>query len=157
MTKSVLERGYTISLDIKPIGFEAGWGSILHATTGANCCGYGQRTPGIWFHPNTNQLHICSPVNGNGNLCYDSAPLSTKTFTRVVVRQIQRGATKRYHYEIWINGQRKVDVVNTRTSKFRNVKYFVGDPWHASAKAELRNIKVTNHPHQGLTFFYLFI
>ena len=150
MTKPVLQRGYTLSFDIKPTGLATGWRSILHATTGGNCCGYGQRIPGIWFHTNTNQLLVCSAVNGNGNLCYTSAVLPTTKFNQIIVQQVQRGNTKRYHYEVWINGHRKVDIINTRTSVFRNVKYFVGDPWHDAAKAELKNIKVVNHPHQGI-------
>ena len=145
MTKRVLARGYSLTLDIKPIGLETGYTSILHATTGGDCCGYGQRTPGIWFHSNTNQLFICSPVNGNGNLCYTSTRLSTTRFNRLIVRQIKRGSKKQYHYEIWINGKRKVDVVNTRTSVFKNVKYFVGDSRYPAAKAELKNIKVVNY------------
>ena len=34
------------------------WGSILHlSATGNNCCSYGDRIPGVWFHPGSHRLH----------------------------------------------------------------------------------------------------
>ena len=157
MTKRVLERGWSLSFDIKPTGLVAGWSSILHATIAGNIGRYGERTPGIWFPPNTNQLHICSPVNGNANFCFNSAPLNPKIFSRVVIRQLQKGNLKRYSYEIWINGKKIVDVVNNRPELFHNVKYYISDPWHNAAKVQLKNINVVNYPHQGKSITHFFV
>ena len=39
--------------------------SILHFTTGGNCCNYGERTPGVWLLGNG--FTIASAINGKGN------------------------------------------------------------------------------------------
>ena len=70
LRKNPLLRGWTLTMDIKPNGTVPGWSNILHATVDNNRGKYGGRTPGIWFHSNSNKLHICSAVSGNRNYCY---------------------------------------------------------------------------------------
>ena len=40
----------------------------MHFTaTGNDCCDYGDRVPGVWFHPGTRNLHIRDGHGGDGN------------------------------------------------------------------------------------------
>ena len=100
------------------------------------------------MNPNTRQLHITAPVNGNRNYVFNSKPLPITGYSHVVVRQIQYGPYNYYHYEIWINGKQLVNVVNQKAVVLQNVKYYVGDPWYTPAKTELRNIKLHKHAHK---------
>ena len=40
--------------------------SIVHVTTGENCCSVGSRIPAVWYHPR-GDLHITTGSDGNGN------------------------------------------------------------------------------------------
>ena len=146
---SVLPRGWTLSFDIQPLGLVNGWANILHGTTRIDHGEYGARTPGIWFWSNTRQLLISSAVNGNSNFHFTSAALPFNKYSHIVIRQIQSGHLNLYHYEIWINGVRQLDVVNNKAVVFQNVKYYVSDPWYIQAKAGLKNINLVTHPHKG--------
>merc|ERR1712072_525717 len=46
-TIALLPKQFDISFDFKPTKWIGGWTNILHLTTGANCCGLGQRIPAI--------------------------------------------------------------------------------------------------------------
>ena len=45
---------------------DAGFSSILHLTTGGDCCDYGQRTPALFTYSN-NKFQFASAIDGNGN------------------------------------------------------------------------------------------
>ena len=50
---------YILEFDIWPENSRLGWNSVMHFTTGGNCCNYGSRLPAIWFwNENTTRLHI---------------------------------------------------------------------------------------------------
>ena len=68
-----LPTDFTIGIDITPGDtMTANWGNILHFTaTGNNCCDYGDRIPGIWFHPGTRNLHIRDGHGGDGSVGCD--------------------------------------------------------------------------------------
>jgi len=74
---------YAVSVDIKPKGIVRGWSNIIHLTaTKKNCCGVGDRMPGIWFISKTTRLHIAAGVNKRGNTYYNTDALPLKVFTR---------------------------------------------------------------------------
>merc|ERR1712072_872337 len=64
-TISLLPKQFDISFDFKPTKWIGGWTNILHLTTGANCCGLGQRIPAIF--PLNGKLAIAFAVDRNGN------------------------------------------------------------------------------------------
>ena len=149
-SKSVLPRGWKVTLQVRPSGTIYGWSNILHATIGKNIARYGDRTPGIWFHSASTRLHICSAVNGNKNYCYNSPSLHRYKFTTITIQQVQkRSYGNHYFYQIYINGKKVVDVLNSRAQIFRNVKYYAGDPWYHAAKANIRNFRLSTFKHQG--------
>ena len=125
----------------------------MHATTGGNIAQYGDRTPGIWFHSQTTKLHICSAVNGNKNYCFNSEPLPLNRASTIIVQQIQTVVGDQYHYEIIINGNKVISVLNTQPEKFDNVKYFASDPWYKPAKVSMKNFKVKKYKHKGKWYF----
>ena len=147
-TVKVLQRGWSVSFEIKPTGIVSRWANIIHATLGRDNKRYGDRNPAVWFRPNTRRLHICSAVSGNKNRCYNSASLPKNKFTRVLIRQIQKRDFK-YHYQIFINGRKRLDVINRRPRIFKNVKYYATDPWYTAANAQLRSFKLKMFPHKG--------
>merc|ERR1719232_1129374 len=58
---------YVISFTLHPLGKIADWGSILRFRTNINshCCNHGDRSPGIWFCPNSLQMHFTYAVKSN--------------------------------------------------------------------------------------------
>ena len=151
----VLPRGWRLQFALKPLGLIHGWSNILHATTGGNNGKYGYRIPGIWFHSRTSKLHICSAVNGNPNYCYNSHALPIHKKAIITVQQIQRRRMYgnryygyRYHFEVYINGVRKISVVNNKPAIFHNVKYYASDPWHKAALAVASHFKLVTYGHR---------
>ena len=63
-----LHPSYTVKFELKPSKVTRGWSNIVHFTTGGNCCGVGDRIPGVWFYSGTTKLLICSAINNIGEL-----------------------------------------------------------------------------------------
>ena len=88
-----LPTDYSVDVDITPSGVAGGWRSILHFTTGGNCCGYGSRIPGVWFYSNTRRLLVVDGHTKNGNdYCTGGAmdkqiANNKKTHLKVILRQ----------------------------------------------------------------------
>ena len=62
-----LDRSYTVKFQLNPSKVTSGWSNIVHFTaTDRNCCGVGDRVPGVWFQNETTKLMICSSINNNG-------------------------------------------------------------------------------------------
>ena len=81
----VLKSNWTWTFSVKPTGIvNNAWGSlfVVSRTGDHGWTKFGQRCPGVWFHPNTTQLHISmmGPDNGNRSLNSDlSLPLNKDT------------------------------------------------------------------------------
>ena len=153
MRRKRLLRGWTLSMSIKPTGKVSGWSNIFHATIGKNHGRYGDRVPGIWFHSNTNKLHITSAVSGNVNHRFDKIVLPENKFTKLMVRQIQKEDDNRYHYQIFVNNKKVYEVVNTKPTVFNDVVFYAADNWYKPAKAQLRKVNFVMHKHRGKLSF----
>ncbi|XP_066913880.1 uncharacterized protein [Clytia hemisphaerica] len=144
-----LLRGYTLKFNIKPYGFiTKKYASIFHATTGGNVRVYGDRTPGIWFLPNTTRLHICSAIGGNKNKCFNTAQLDEDKSYNIVVRQVQKWNLK-YYFQVFLNGRKIVDKLNTKPKVFKNVQLWNGDKWYRPAQACISKISFRNIKHRA--------
>ena len=136
-----------MKFQFKPSRFQGGWTNVIHLTTGGNCCGYGQRTPGVWFHGSNgratkNKFHICSAVNGNGNFCYNTGlVVSRGQWTSVEISQLQVGGS--YVYTVKVDN--KVigkPVINKVARDFSNVKVYAADAWYNAAQGSIKNLVI---------------
>ena len=118
------------------------WGNIVHLTaTGENCCNYGDRVPGIWFHPGTRRLHIRDGHGTDGNAgCDPEEQLSANVPTTVRV-EMRPGFV-----EVWFGepGSDELRCTAARGDRqtFDNVVVYAADPWHAAADASINNFYV---------------
>ena len=139
---------YSVKFDFNPSRFQGGWTNILHLTTGANCCGYGDRIPAVWFHGShtsatKNRLHICSAVNGKGNYCVDSgATVARGCWTTIEITQLPEGVY--YRYTVKVAGTVLRSVINKQPREFVNVRVMSADAWHNAAQGSIRNLVI--HP-----------
>jgi len=135
---------YDLSLDIKPIGVVKGWGSIIHVTKGDDIGEHGDRIPGIWFSPGTRKPYVCTSIGNNKNHCVTrKTDLPTNKFTNIRVSQAFRPDTNTYWHFINIDRKLVYQVQNPNPISLGNVKVFMADPWYASAKALVKNVKVS--------------
>ena len=119
-------RAWILSLDVKPLKTTNRWGSVIHLTTGGDCCKNGQRIPAIFFHAKSYRTHICSSVNKQGNHCYNGAVLKPNVFTKITIKQVHVNY-KTYKYSISINGKEIYSKINKNARPYKKVKVFVGD------------------------------
>ena len=144
----VLQRGWTVSFAVKPTGVVTGLANIIHATLGENDRKYGDRTPGVWFKSKTTELYICSAISGNKDKCFISQPLPKNKFTTIIIRQFQKKDFK-YYFQIFINGKKEFEIINSEPRIFKNVKYYGSDPWHKAAKCILKDFDLKMFSHKG--------
>jgi len=142
---SKLCKQYTMSFDVKPTAFAAGWHSILHVTLGGNYLVYGDRAPGIWFNPSsasatTNRFHICSPINNLSNYCYNSQATPKNKWLSIKLQQIKEGLD--YNYLIFLDGKQVYKVKNTKPLVYYDLKVYAGDPWYAAQPGSIRNLNI---------------
>jgi len=142
-TIPLFDRTYSVSLDIRADSFVNAWQSVIHFTINSNIAAYGDRTPGIWFWANggsQSKLHICAPVNGNRNACYNSGYISVGQWINVKVSQQLMGG--RYKYWIELDGNEVHTWDNNNAQAFSNVKVYASDPWYNQLNGQIRNVEV---------------
>jgi len=129
---------YRLSFKINVKGIvETNWGSIIHFTkTGRDCCGFGDRGPGIWFYPNSLKLYIIlgdSTQGGDWGLrSVDLYLPANKESTFVLT-------CKGNSISVVINGlETKLTQPGARSGGTFDI--YAADPWYAPAKADLKDL-----------------
>ena len=129
---------FSVQFDVTPAGSVGGWGNIIHFTAdGGNCCGYGQRIPGIWFYPGNLRLHIRDGSSANGNDgCDPEEELPVGETTNVRVQMTSAGV------EVMYNGISKCTSDSRDRTNFDGVMVYSSDPWHTAADATIQMLQV---------------
>jgi hypothetical protein len=133
--KITMTQNYILSFNITPYGPVGDWGSILHFSTGNNCCEKQDRCPGIWFVPNAFGLHVRF---GHGNFGFDNngpIPLNKKSSFKLVCQD--NTCTLSLNNQSW--------TLNLDKSQryAGNVIVYGGDPWYAAANAYIDDLSLT--------------
>jgi len=148
-----LPTDYSVGFQITPsANIISEWASIVHlSATGNNCCAYGDRVPGIWFHPGTHLLHVRDGHGDDGNAGCDpdeELPANVATTVRVEMRP--------GFVEVWYgeagSDELKCTAARGDRQTFDNVVVYAADPWHAPADALINNFYVQELvPRRGCT------
>ena len=75
----VVFKEWEVSLEVYPTGIIDDWANILHIGLGGNLDKYGDRSPSIWFFPNTTRLAISSDVNSQKRVVVSHTGQSEKS------------------------------------------------------------------------------
>merc|ERR1712048_959724 len=134
-----------LRFEIRPSSFSNGWKSILHLTTGGNCCKIGQRIPAFFWHTNkgnANQrsMHITFHRDGAGNAIVNSPLLAKNRWAKI--KMSQRKVSNKYIISIQVNGKRIYTKENRSPRTFKNVKVYASDPYTPEAQGTLRRLKI---------------
>jgi len=144
-----LEMEYIVSFEVRANSFVNAWQSVLHFTANdANNAQYGDRNPGIWFwasNDGTSRLHICSGVSGVRNNWYNSRIFPEGEWISVQVSQTLQDEL--YIYQIQLQGEAVLTLVNTQPEAFTDVTVYASDPWYVALDGEIRSIYV--NPSEG--------
>jgi len=128
---------FSVQFSINPTASVGGWGNIIHFTTGGNCCGYGQRIPGVWFYPGNLRLHIRDGHGGDGNAgCDPDEQLPTNEWTTVRLDMTAGGM------EVFYNAVSKCSAAGRDRTNFSGIQVYAADPWHDTAAASIRQLTV---------------
>ena len=145
----VLPRGWKVAIEIKPLSKIKAHTSVFRGTIGGNYKDHGDRIPAILFKRSSNKLIFCSSINDNANyVTRIPIELPVNKWSKIVVQQIQKNDLK-YHYEIFINGKKKLSIVNEKPRSFNNVKYFASDPFYKPADAMIKNVVIDKYQPKG--------
>ena len=137
---------YRVSFRIIVKKYHVSWLSVIHFTTGSDCCTSGYRIPAVWITPNQARFAIWSDVSGNNNYRYTT----TNDFSfgmpyDITIQQTQD--LTGYWYGIIINGSTVLKVQNTQPKIFSNVKEYLSDPWYPAFTSDfgyVSNLKICN-------------
>eukprot|EP00731_Ephydatia_muelleri_P003446 Em0001g3446a len=135
---------YTLSFDIVPNGtITDGYASILHFTTGNDCCDFGSRSPAIWFRTGSTELHVRIGDSTDGNWGFDrtdALPLNIRT--KVTLE------CKGNDVKLTVGG--KVYTATQPTHRFvGNLIVYAGNPGNQAAKAVISNLDYKILPAAG--------
>ena len=123
---------YTMSFTLTPNGIISDWGSLIHITTGENT----NRAPGIWFVPNTTQLHIRigDATDWNWGLdASDSLPMNVATPVSIVASGKNVTITV---------GSKVIQLQQPTTRPTGNgFKVYMSDPWYPAMNASVTDFK----------------
>ena len=147
MTKSALltvlpslPHEWMVEFQFKPTNLDhPDWTSIFHMTTGGGNLDIGDRTPAVFFHPNSG-LRINSAVNNDGAFFREFAAPPIGEWTKI--RISQELVNQEFKYRISINETEKVDVENLKAIGFRNVKVFSANPWSKAQPGFVKNLSI---------------
>merc|ERR1711923_68332 len=81
---------YVISFTLRPLGKIANWGSILRFRTNINSAGghHGDRSPGIWFRPNSLTIHFTYTVKSNDQKDFDFGQFNPNVDYNIEIKAI---------------------------------------------------------------------
>ena len=141
----MVKKEFSLEVNLKPTGTIAGWSNILlmASDTTKDCCNDGNRIPAIFFHGNSNKLHVCFAISGSGNKCYNSDNLPSGKVTKIGIQQVHQYETT-YRYSISLNGKEVYQTPNTKAKEYKNVKLYLGNEYHNPAKASVLKVKFQN-------------
>ena len=131
---------YTLAFSITPRGLSGAWTNIIRFHMNSvglgDCCGLGQRSPAIWFIPNTLGLHvrIGDATDGNWGINTDPIPMGQKSTFRLVCQ-----------------GRSVTLTINSRTYTATQPSYrgygtatvWGSDPWYTPAQAAVTELCYT--------------
>ena len=134
---------YTLSFDIAPTGTYSDWNSILHFTTGTDCCDFGSRSPAIWFIPGSTALYVRIGDSTDGNWGFDRTDALPLFFRTKVTLECNESSVK-------LTVGTRVYNATQPTYRFAgNLIVYAGNPWHPAAKAVISNLDYKILPAAG--------
>ena len=120
---------FSIKFDIKFLKRPIGWYNILHFTTGENCCEKGSQIPGIWLQGYDGEGPRLSfkMAMKEEQLSYESQPFNLNQWYSIEVNQ------RADYFSVTLDGV-FVWSIETENMESKDVKLYLSNPWHPSAK-----------------------
>ena len=137
-TLSRLPKGFEIYFEFFANSLPSGYRSMLHFTTGGNCCNVGQKIPGIWT--NDWGLQVVMALNGIGNKFKNLSIQAKKWYGMTISQRIND--EKIYEFQVFLDGTLVWNVLNKDAAQFENVSVFSSDPWYPAFDGLMRNVSV---------------
>ena len=129
-----MTQDYTLQFDITPKAIVGNWGSIMHFTTGGDCCALGQRAPGIWFWPGSLSLLFVVGHKDDGNWHMgqiDGCALNKKSHVTLKCK----GTT------IVASVDNNVKTMTQPTYRYSGpLTVFGSNPWYPAANCAVENV-----------------
>jgi len=134
--KIKINKNYTLMFSIIPKGKQAELTNIIHSSINKK-----DRSPGIWFQPNTTKLHIVNSTS-NTNFSFTipkELPLNRETHVKLSIIED--------HFTLRLSGAiNYTKLLTINKNRMEGMSYFyISDPWHSSANASIKNIIWINH------------
>ena len=141
VTNLDIVRDYEVGFQIYPYSRVAGWSNILHfSISNRDCCSENDRTPAIWFYPNSLRLHVRAATTSTRNDGLDPGyQLPTNSVTQVrIIAKGNRLTVKYYNRrgQLIVNQSK----IQNGTRGLGRAKVYLSDPWYRSANASVRNV-----------------
>ena len=136
---SVVHNGnFELSFKINVKGIvSTNWGSILHFTkSGKDCCGFGDRSPGIWFYPNTLKLYVIlgdSTAGGDWGLREVEMIVPNNKESSFMLKCDGSSIT------VTLNGT-TYNATQPGSRPSGSFDVWAADPWYEAANADLKNL-----------------
>jgi hypothetical protein len=138
--QTLMTSNYSLSFTVTPSALVGQWANIIRfqqAPGGfGDCCGFGQRSPAIWFFPGSLALHvrIGDQTDGNWGINTDPIPMGQASTVSLVCAGRSVSLT--------VNG--RVYSETQPTQRYAGQMTVYGsDPWYPAASAKVSNLVFT--------------
>merc|ERR1712233_112681 len=127
---------FVLQWTMVPKGRVGGYTSIVHFTSGGNCCGRSHRIPACWFSSNVLRLYCVASNPGNGN---DGLHCSRWLHQnhRFRIRLTVNGKWFRIYVDNKLCSQKTL----ARNMVRSRARVYVSDPWHRPVNAWVWNMR----------------
>jgi hypothetical protein len=113
-----------------PRGRVGGYTSIVHFTSGANCCGRSHRIPACWFQPNQLRLYCIASNPGNGgDVLKCNRWLHQNHWFKI------RLTVNGKWFRIYVNNALCSQKILARNMIRSRARVYVSDPWYRGVNA----------------------
>ena len=118
------------------------WRNIIHVSNqNIDCCGTGNRVPGIWITNNTTSLYIVNgtSINGNDTFVTKNIPLNTPTDVKI----IWNANNVNVYFNNILNTSYMYNGILTLANY--DASFYIGDPWYSQdGGVSIKNLQIFN-------------
>ena len=114
--------------------------NIFHFTIGDNGSNHGDRTPAMWIRNQELDIAFNTEISKSKEFFFDIPAINEKFSFKLeqVVLSDDRPTIR-----LFINGELINQLAHNWKTLFRDVKFFIGDPWYTTAPVKIWNLKYT--------------
>ena len=137
-TLTLIPKEFEISFEFIEYGVKHDKQNIFHLTTGERYCEAGNMIPAVWMI--NGSLEVAMAINNTSNTS-KLFIINDNEWHKVMISQ-KKNIDGDFIFQVVINDVVKWNVINQEPKEFRDVNFFMSNPWESAFSGSLRNFQI---------------